>query len=125
MPEFRMTKTASAFYPRATASVSGVVAVGPAVYAAKKALGGLWVGGMVTISDDGVHFAPNGLNRFLHKKADAIHIPLASVNSVTIDGGWVTRIVSVLHEGGEFRLRCYGAAKLADALNKQLASRRG
>lgn len=121
MADLPISRLANAFYPHATASVTGVVGVGPAVYAAKKALGGLWVGGRVTISDEGVRFAANGLNKVMHKNAPPIDIPLDTIKSVKLDGGWITRIVSVEHAGGELRFRCYGASKIVATLNKRLA----
>ena len=72
-----------------------------------------WVGGTVSISPNAVTFSPNTLNRVLHAPLEPIHIVATDIRSVTREFGWVTGIVVVAHQQGEFRFRCYGAKKLA------------
>jgi hypothetical protein len=82
----------------------------------KRKQGGLWVGGVVSISAGGVSFAPNGLNRALHKPLESINVPAGDIRAVRHEFGWVTGIVVVEHAGGEFRFRCFGAKRLAAAM---------
>jgi hypothetical protein len=82
----------------------------------KRKRGGLWVGGVVSISASGVSFAPNRLNRAVHKPLEPIDVPAADIRAVRHEFGWVTGIVVVEHARGEFRFRCFGAKRLAATL---------
>jgi hypothetical protein len=81
--------------------------------------GGLWVGGKVTAGPSELSFIPNALNRELHVGIDAIHIPRLSIRSVRREFGWLTGIVVVEHDQGEFRFRCFGARQVAAVLSSQ------
>ncbi|UWX04528.1 hypothetical protein H1235_06635 [Pseudoxanthomonas sp. NC8] len=83
---------------------------------------GLWVGGRVTATADGVRFAPNGMNRIFHEGLESTYIPMADIRSVVREFGWVTGIVVVKHAQGEFRFRCYGARRVAAILNSHAAA---
>ena len=85
----------------------------PAIDRFKRKHGGLWVGGTVAISQAGVSFIPNGLNRFFHHGIFAINVPAKDIRAVRRESGWLTGIVVVEHVHGEFRFRCYGAKRLA------------
>lgn len=91
----------------------------------KRKRGGLWVGGVVSISAGGVAFAPNRLNRAVHKPLEPIDVPAEDIRAVRREFGWVTGIVVVEHAHGEFRFRCFGAKRLAAtmAANFKVADR--
>ena len=82
--------------------------------------GGLWVGGSVEISHDGVLFKPNALNEAFHEGLESVHIPMTQVLSVAREFGWITGIVVVAHQLGEFRFRCFGAKKIVQRVSALL-----
>lgn len=90
-------------------------------------MGGLWVGGTVTVSADALDWVPNIMNKALHNNLDAVHIPLREVRSVRREFGILTGIVVVeLEGGGDFRFRCFNARSVAlnmsDLLPRQVLS---
>lgn len=116
----KITKLANAFYTDATPSNR---AKGIARYSAeryKKKHGGLWVGGTVVLSDQGVEFSPNALNRKLHEQIDGVSIPASSIKAIEHKFGWFTGIVEVVHAQGTFRFRCYGAKNLVQKYNENI-----
>jgi hypothetical protein len=82
----------------------------------KRKQGGLWVGGSVSVSQGGVSFSPNGLNRVLHVDLEPINVLAGDVRAVRQEFGWFTGIVVVEHTQGEFRFRCFGAKQLAASM---------
>jgi hypothetical protein len=82
----------------------------------KKKHGGLWVGGTVLITDEGVAFAPNGMNIAIHRYLCPIMIPRQNIESVRREFGWLTGIVIVTHKQGDFRFRCFGAKSVAERI---------
>ena len=82
--------------------------------------GGLWVGGTIEITNDGVSFAPNRLNRAFHAALETVHIPFANIRSARREFGWFTGVVVIQHTGGEFRFRCYGASRVAARISEHL-----
>ena len=79
----------------------------------KRKHGGLWVGGTVSVSQSGVSFTPNGLNRAFHESLESMSVPSENIRAIRHEFGWFTGIVVVAHMHGEFRFRCYGAKRLA------------
>jgi len=116
MTPLNLRKLANAFMPEATPSEVLPSAALSAATRFKRKHGGLWVGGTVVVTDSGVSFAPNGLNRAFHDELQTISVRAADVRAVRHEFGWFTGIVVVTHTGGEFRFRCYGAKKLAATL---------
>jgi hypothetical protein len=106
-------KVANAFIPNATPSDVVPFAALPTIRRFKRKHGGLWVGGTVTVSEAGVFFSPNRLNRIFHDELQTIDVPAKDIRAVRYEFGWFTGIVVVDHLGGEFRFRCYGAKRLA------------
>ena len=106
-------KVANAFMPHATLSDVVPVSARPAIDGFKRKQGGLWVGGTVSVSESGVAFSPNGLNRTLHDDLEPIDVPAGDIRAVRYEFGWFTGIVVVEHTHGEFRFRCFGAKQLA------------
>jgi len=84
-----------------------------AVYRFKRKHGGLWVGGTVSVSDTGVAFSPNRLNKAVHERLEPVNVLAGDMRAVRREFGWITGIVVIEHTQGEFRFRCYGARKLA------------
>src|SRR5262249_7777699 len=85
----------------------------PAIDRFKRKYGGLWVGGTLSISQSGVSFSPNWLNRKVYRALGPMNVPATSIRAVGREFGWFTGIVVVEHRHGELRFRCYGAKKLA------------
>jgi hypothetical protein len=114
----RIRKLANALIPNATPSELVTGAALTAVERFGKRYGGLWVGGTIDISDDGVSFTPNDLNVAFHIGLETVRIPLADIRSIRREFGWVTGIVVVEHAHGEFRFRCFGARGIAAHLSQ-------
>ena len=117
MSTLNIEKLANAFVPNAAPSslVGGAALNGVNRFGKKH--GGLWVGGKVTATPNGLRFAPNRMNMAFHVGLESTYIPLASIRAVTREFGWVTGIVVVRHKEGEFRFRCFGAKQVAAALS--------
>jgi len=120
MTTLHIEKFANAFIPNA--KPSGIVAGQSlrAVNRISKKLGGLWVGGTVTATPSELSFLPNGMNMALHVGLEKVCIPLLSIRSVRRKFGWLTGIVVVLHDHGEFRFRCFGANQVATELSSHV-----
>ena len=86
----------------------------------KKKYGGLWVGGSIEISNEGLCFRPNRLNEELHVGLEVVSIRLADILSARREFGWGTGIVVVEHKSGEFRFRCFGARRIAASISECL-----
>ena len=87
------------------------------------AIGGLWVGGIVTVSADALDWVPNIMNKAVHDDLQPVHIPLREVRSVRREFGILTGIVVVeLEDGGEFRFRCFNARSVAENMSDLLPS---
>ena len=122
MATLHIEKFANAFLPDAVTSqvIQGQAFNAVNRYAKKH--GGLWIGGKVAITVDGLSFMPNRLNKALHVGLEQVHIPLHSIRSVRREFGWFTGIVVVEYPGGTFRFRCYGASRVADELSAHVSA---
>jgi hypothetical protein len=109
-------KLANAFVPNAMPSDVVPADALPAIARFKRKHGGLWVGGTVSVSQAGVSFTPNGLNRVFHDGLQPINVPGQDIRAVRHEFGWFTSIVVVEHVHGQFRFRCYGAKRLAASM---------
>jgi hypothetical protein len=118
----KMRKVANAFYPDAMPSRLVPADALSVIHFFRRRLGGLWVGGTVEVSQSGVSFSPNLLNRAVHETLEPIRIAAEDIRKVRCKFGWVTGIVVVEHEGGEFRFRCYGARRLAADVSAALGA---
>lgn len=108
-----LRRLASAFIPEATPADMLPVAAVSATRRFQRTHGGVWVGGMVSVSTRGVSFVPNRLNRLVHNDLAPVNVRAEDIRDVRREFGWVTGIVVVRHVRGEFRFRCYGAKQLA------------
>lgn len=98
-------------------------AAGRSVDAIGAAIGGLWVGGIVTVSADALDWVPNIMNKAVHEDLQPVHIALREVRSVRREFGILTGIVVVeLEDGGEFRFRCFNARSVAENMSDLLPS---
>jgi len=85
----------------------------------RQRMGGLWVGGAVTLTREALHFGPNALNAAAHADDTSQSVRLDRVIEVSDRFGWVTRIVDVRTDDGEtFTFRCFGAPAFADQIRK-------
>jgi len=113
---FHIRKAVNAFIPNATPSLAlPDQALRQATRFSRK-WGGLWVGGSVDMSPEGIAFTPNALNRAFHVDLESIRIASQDIRSVRCEFGWLTGVVVVSHTSGEFRFRCYGAKRLVATL---------
>jgi hypothetical protein len=82
-------------------------------------MGGLWVGGRVTLTKTDVVFAPNRLNADLHTGEITFRLALEELTSVGVTRGVVTSIVELQTATAVARFRCYGAKKFAEQIREQ------
>jgi hypothetical protein len=125
-----ITKLANAFVPDAEMSSGArrafVFGGTSAVDWLQRRMGGLWVGGRVTLTEDHVYFTPNGLNAMAHAADTTQLAPLDRVVEVRDRFGILTRIVDVkLDDGSVFTFRCFGAGKFARQIMDAVARKRG
>lgn len=91
----------------------------------RRRMGGLWVGGSITLTHETLSFAPNALNTSAHTGTTSWAVPLARITEVADRFGWVTRIVDVrTDDGAIFTFRCFGARAFAEAIRRAVASHR-
>jgi hypothetical protein len=88
----------------------------------KQTHGGLWVGGRVTLTESAVEFSANSINRSVTKGQLDVRIPLTEITSVTVEFGVVTKIIAIESPAMTFKVRCYGAEKLAEQIKAAIPS---
>ena len=106
-----MTKVANALIEDVKVNVSM-----PVVSVFRAALGGLWVGGRVTLTTETVSFSANGINRTVQSGTLDVSVPLAEVTDVTVLPGFFTKIVAITTPELVLKVRCYRAASFAEAI---------
>ncbi|MCL2713915.1 MAG: hypothetical protein FWD68_04810 [Alphaproteobacteria bacterium] len=104
-------------------AIACVVVSALGVVLAKHVCGGLWVGGRAEITDRGVRFEANGLNRIFHSNAEPVWVAADCIRAVELRPGWFTEIVAVAHSEGTFPFRCYGASEVVATMAKKLRDR--
>jgi hypothetical protein len=82
----------------------------------RREMGGLWVGGTLTVSEDAIVFGANALNRWLQAGPLRLKIPMRDVSAVNLRRGVLTKIIEVTYGEPALRtsFRCFGAAEVAD-----------
>ncbi len=123
------TKLANLFHPDAEMSAGArkflPLGADKSVDWLQRKMGGLWVGGAVTLTRETLSFSPNGMNVAAHDRDTSAGVSLDRVVDVTDRFGWVTRIVDVRTDAGEiFTFRCFGAKAFADLIRQTVAARR-
>jgi hypothetical protein len=88
----------------------------PVVSMLQATWGGLWVGGRVTLTTKTVSFSANGANRMMQSGALDVSVPLAQVTDVKVLPGFITKIVAITTPESVVKVRCYRAAKFAEAI---------
>lgn len=102
---------------------SGVVdALADVLEAFKEAYGGLWVGGKMELTDTAVRLSANAMNRVVQEGTLDIALPLSLVRKVSIEGGFVTKIVRLDTDAGSVKFRCFGAKDVASLIEKMTLS---
>ena len=86
----------------------------------KRHFGGLWVGGRLTLTDTALTFAPNGMNRAVHKDLATVTIPLAAITGVEVLPGVLTKIIAIRTGSHIFKTRCWGARPFAAKITATL-----
>jgi hypothetical protein len=82
-------------------------------------MGGLWVGGRVTLTRTDVAFAPNRLNAELHTGETTFRLALEDLTSVEVSRGVATSIVELQTATAVARFRCSGAKRFAEQIRDQ------
>ncbi|KAF2391745.1 hypothetical protein [Pseudomonas frederiksbergensis] len=107
-------------------SVAGsgnVGALSRVMEAFKQANGGLWVGGKMALTRTAVRLSASALNRLVQEGTLDIDLPLAMIRKVTLEGGFVTKIVRLDTDAGSVKFRCFGARDVAALIEKMTLSR--
>jgi hypothetical protein len=122
-PDVFVSKCANAFFPDAEMSEAarGAFIFGgdSSVDWLRRRMGGLWVGGRVTLTSGALSFGPNALNAAAHDGDVIWTIPLSAVAEVKDRFGWLTRIVDVRTDNGEtVTFRCFGAPAFAEQIRQ-------
>ena len=85
----------------------------------RRAYGGLWVGGRVTLDDEVLVFTPNAVNRAVNEGTLDVRVALADVEAVEVRFGVVTKVVAVTTPARTLKLRCYGARRFAEEIARR------
>jgi hypothetical protein len=101
----------------------------PAAPAARRVLGryrrrygGLWVGGRLTVTTTDVQFHANALNRSIQSGQLDIAVDMRSIESVELLPGVLTKIIAIGTRDRVVKIRCFGAAKVAEQIRAQASS---
>jgi len=89
----------------------------------KEKHGGLWVGGGLVITPRVIRLSANGLNRAVQSGTLDIELPLSMIRRVTVEGGFITKIVRLDTRAGSVKFRCFGAKDIAAMIGTLMSSR--
>ena len=87
-------------------------------------MGGLWVGGVVSVLVDRLMFEPNQVNRMAHKDGLSFEIRFTDVTEVNWRRGFITNIIGVEHNGGTSSFRCFGSKAFAQSIRSAVVGSR-
>ena len=104
------------------AGVGDVDALADVLEVFRHAYGGLWVGGKVEVTHSVVRLSANALNRVIQDGTMDIELPLALVRKVSVEGGFVTKIVRLDTDVGSVKFRCFGAKDVASLIERMTHS---
>ncbi|AWM91647.1 hypothetical protein DJ564_12835 [Pseudomonas sp. 31-12] len=102
------------------AEAGNVGALGDVLEAFKEAYGGLWVGGKMELIQSMVRLSANAMNRLVQDGTLDIELPLALIRKVTIEGGFMTKIIRLDTGAGSVKFRCFGAKDVAAMIEKTI-----
>lgn len=86
----------------------------------QKIYGGLWVGGKVMVSKSEVRLSANTANRTVSVGTLDIELPLSQIQKVTIEGGFLTKIVRLDTDAGTVKFRCWRASAVANLIKESM-----
>ncbi|WP_338586223.1 hypothetical protein [Pseudomonas sp. MAG733B] len=89
----------------------------------KEIHGGLWVGGGLVITPRVVRLSANALNRAVQEGTLDIELPHSMIRKVSVEGGFITKIVRLDTRAGSVKFRCYGAKAVAALIETLIPSR--
>lgn len=104
------------------AGSGNVGALSRVMEAFKQANGGSWVGGKMALTRTSVRLSASALNRLVQEGTLDIDLPLAMIRKVTLEGGFVTKIVRLDTDAGSVKFRCFGARDVAALIEKMTLS---
>lgn len=84
----------------------------------KKVSGGLWVGGKLVVTQSVIRLSANAMNRFVQHGTLDIEVPLALIRKVSVEHGYITKIVRVETDAGTVKFRCFGAKDIAREIER-------
>jgi hypothetical protein len=99
-----------------------VDALAEVLEAFKEAYGGLWVGGKMVVTQTVVRLSANAMNRVVQEGTLDIELPLALVRKVSVEGGFLTKIVRMDTDAGSVKFRCFGAKDIVSLIEKMIIS---
>lgn len=105
------------------AGAGDVDALSGVLEAFKEAYGGLWVGGKLVLSQTRVRLNANAMNRLVQDGTLDIELPLELIRNVSIEGGFITKIVRLDTDAGSVKFRCYGAKEVASLIEQMTLTR--
>lgn len=117
-----VSKVVNALVEDATSPADRIAPFGGAIDTVRQKSDGLSVGGRATLTHTTFRFDPNGLNKLANDGPLESEIPLSSVHDVQFVEGFVTNIVDVHHDAGRQRVRCYGAKRFAEEIQRAVAA---
>ena len=126
--DIKISKLCNAFQSNAEAKdisigVSGFsIPINPTIDNYKKKHGGLWVGGRMFVTNEEIIFNQNAINKVLHKSDNGFSINLSDVTSVEHIFGFFTGIIVILTKDSVYKIRSYGAKKVAEQINELINS---
>lgn len=85
----------------------------------KNIMGGLWVGGTVTLYETKLVFQPNGMNQAFHVNDCFREMSLSEIREVHVRLGIVTKIIDIVTTKGTLSMRCFGAKHFAEKIRTQ------
>ncbi|PSS59307.1 hypothetical protein [Pseudomonas sp. BBP2017] len=84
----------------------------------KKVSAGLWVGGKLVVTQSVIRLSANAVNRFVQHGTLDIEVPLALIRKVSVEHGYITKIVSLETDAGSVKFRCFGAKAIAREIER-------
>lgn len=91
----------------------------------KSYYGGLSVGGEAKLTDTHLVFEPNSMNKAVHTDDTSFALPLNAIIEVTVEPGFLTKIIAMHTREGAYRIRCFGAAKFAERIRQRARTAAG
>ena len=109
-----LIEDAEGHFPR---GLPHAAAIERAVDASKRRYGGLWVGGKARLTAEELTFTPNSVNRAAHSSGTLdLAVPLVAVDAVTVERGFVTKIIVLAVGPSVLKVRCTGADAFAEQI---------